>query len=637
MPSGRATLDFFAAQAAARRRTAVLVVACTLAVAATIAVVHAALWVALPGVPIAAGHGFWWPPLLGASAAGVLAVVAIGTAVELSGLREGGAALAERLGGVPVDPRADTAQQRLANVVEELSIAAGIPPPRTFVMPREAAVNAFAAGFSPDRAAVAVTRGALDALTREELQGVVAHELSHVVNGDARLSLQLVGVVGGLTILAQVGRVLLRPWGDVDGRTGRSRNPLVGVGLALLVAGAIGAFFARLVRFAVSREREYLADAASAQFTRNPGALASALVKVAQEGSAVGDPRAVEAAHLFFARAENGLLASLFSTHPPLEERIRRLAPHGVAAALAAAPPARPAPSAAAPGTPAAAATGLAQAAIAAIGRPGPGHVAAAAALLSALPPGLADAARSPRGAGAVVRALLLERGAEARDAQLLRAPLAPDVLADVRRVAPAVDAVPRPSRLSVLDLSLPALDTLAPAEARALTGDLAALAAAADRPTGFRWALQRVVRRRLAAQLGEKRAPLVRARTVEDVQVECLEVLSLLAWAGAANDAPAAQRALDAGVRALGAGAWRVLPPDRIGPARVDAALGALDAAAPPLKARVLGAAAACVLADGRVAANEAEILRAVSAAMGCPMPPLLAAEASPGAAAAS
>ena len=242
----------------------------------------------------------------------------------------GGEAVARMLGGRRVDPATqDPLERRFVNVAEEMALAAGLPVPALYLLEREASVNAFAAGYTTGHSVVAVTRGALERLDRDELQGVVAHELSHVLHRDTRLDLQLMAVVGGLGILSLCGRMLLRAVVyDTGSRTRRKGNPLWPLGLALLVAGAFGTLCGRLVRFAVARQREWLADAAAVQFTRNPDGLAKALQKIADGGSAVASPHTSEAAHLFFARATVGLLDGLFSTHPPIAERIRRIAPH---------------------------------------------------------------------------------------------------------------------------------------------------------------------------------------------------------------------------------------------------------------------------------------------------------------------
>jgi Zn-dependent protease with chaperone function len=612
----RATLDFFAAQSAARRRTAVLALLFALAWIGTIAVVYAIVAAVLGSYP-AAGLGL---VRVGADrtrdlagVAGIVSLVTLGGAL-VHGIRlasGGGAAVAELLGGARVDSgTVDPAERQLVNVVEEMAIAAGVPVPAVYVLSREEGINAFAAGFAPDRAVIAVTRGAIDALTRDELQGVVAHELSHVVNSDTRLNLQLMALVGGLTWLALAGRFLVRMgFGGDNGRVRVRRRPVLGFGIlgaAVWAAGSVGAFFGRLIRLAVSRTREHLADAAAVQFTRNPDGLAGALAKIARQGSVLHSPAAPEAAHLFFA---DGLASRLLATHPPVEERIRRIAPHLAPRLLAALPPIPP---------------GDEKRLAAAFARP-PAEVTLAPevirarALLDALSPALAVAAHDPAPAAALARALLADRDETSRALQLV-AIEEPALREEVARLAAALAEVDREGRMALLDLAAPALARIAPADGEALVRDLRALAAADGRTTVFEWAVERIVARRIAPRAAR---PAGRVRRVEDVQVECLEILSLLAWLGAA-DVAHAQAALDTALAALGtAGPWRILPRGRVGAARLEAALTTIDSATPGVKERVLAACEACVRADGTVLLpEEGEVLRAIAASLGVPAP---------------
>jgi len=634
-------MDFFAAQAAARRRTAVLVCWFALAFAGTVAAIWAGLGLVLQVSGPAAGALAFTPDLAAWVAGGVAVVTLGGSSVHRARLSAGGSAVATMLGGVPVDRASQVpGERRLVNVVEEMAIAAGLPVPALYVLPREPGINAFAAGFSPDRAVVAVTRGALDRLTRDELQGVVAHELSHVLNGDARLNLELLSLIGGITALAAVGRFLVQLTGDSSRSRSsfRSRRSaggaILAAGLVVWAAGAVGAFFGRLIRAAVSRQREFLADAAAVQFTRNPDGLAGALARIAQAGSKLESAFAPEAAHLLFA---DGLSSRWFASHPPIEARIKKLVPQGFlrvmrkAAEPGASGPAEPAPVAAlaepAPALAGARAPLTAAAFVASVGNPAPRHVAHAARVLRALPPEVQPAARAPAAAGALVRALLADGDPASRAVQL--GSLADTALrGEVERLARAVAGVAREDRMAVLDLALPALDGLVPDAAAALVRDLEALSAADGRTTVFEWAVLRIVRRRLARQLGLGARP-ARLRVLDEVEEDVLDVLSTLAWGGT-RDGAAAQAALEAALPVLGIRArWKVLPRDRVAAKRLEAALDRLDGAVPPLKARLVEACAAAVLSDGRVVPAEGELLRAIAASLGVPVPPLAVEEA--------
>ena len=264
-------------------------------------------------------------------AAPITAVAVIGTSlIKSAQIRGGGGAyVARSMGGRKIDMNTrDLGERRLVNVVEEMTIASGAPAPELFVLDDEPSINAFAAGWTADRAAIGVTRGALDQLDRRELQGVIAHELSHITNGDTRVKTRIVGWVFGIAVLTVLGRVLLHQMWWAPRRRGRDDSSgfiLIAAGVALLVIGAIGTLFARLVQAAVSRQREYLADATAVQYTRDPSGIGSALMKIGGSGSAsrIRTAHATEADHLFFTASFSSALA----THPPLPDRIRRLVP----------------------------------------------------------------------------------------------------------------------------------------------------------------------------------------------------------------------------------------------------------------------------------------------------------------------
>jgi Zn-dependent protease with chaperone function len=631
MAVARATFDFFDAQRSARWRSALLLLYYLLALPGVAAVIHLALWLGVSlsddgpeALPLASPELFVGALLL----TGV--VVGAGTLYHLWSLSRGGAeGLARSLGGEPLPLQALTeGDQRLRNVVEEMAIAAGLPVPTLYVLRGEPGINAFAAGFAPDRAVVAVTEGCLTQLTRDELQGVIGHELSHVQNGDMRLNLRLLALAGGLSALALVGRVML----DLGSSRGRSRDkgsgPVVLIGLGVLVAGAAGAFFARLIRAAVARQREYLADAASAQFTRNPAALAGALGKISSGGSALASPMAPEASHLLFAE---GRVRSWLADHPPPESRIRRLLALGESTPLpsfvqAAARPS-PAPATSAFGAPPPLVAALAGAAPPPGGPPPaaalPG-LAAATLLLDGLPPALAAAAREPFGARALCCAVLLDARPEVRARQLLLLGEGPEG-DEVKRLAPHLAAVDRARRLTLLDLALPALGALSAPQRAGLQAELRRLAEADGRLSLTEWVYLRVIDRRLA-RLGTAGRPIrPRAFTVEQVSVECRELLGLLARVGSRQEA-AAQAALDAGVAALGlAPTWRLPPVSEQGSIKLDAVLSVLEATPFELRARVLRACESCASSDGALTDGEVELLHAVADAVGMARPPRL------------
>jgi len=331
-------MDFFAHQDAARRNTKRLVVYFALAVVAIVGAVYTAVRLILFGVLLKQGQdvpAFWDPQVFTVTAGITLAVILVGSVYKIVALRQGGDAVAWMLGGRLLDPATtDLAERRLLNVVEEMAIASGVPVPQVYVLDKEKGINAFAAGFTPQDAVIGVTDGTVRLLSRDELQGVIAHEFSHLLNGDMRLNLRLIGVLHGILVIALIGYMILRSLrfsggGRSSKKGGGGVIAILLFGLALLIIGWVGVFFGRLIKSAVSRQREFLADAASVQFTRNPDGLAGALKKIGGygTGSRLTAPKAEEASHMFFGNALKPHQFAALETHPPLGQRVRRIEP----------------------------------------------------------------------------------------------------------------------------------------------------------------------------------------------------------------------------------------------------------------------------------------------------------------------
>jgi Zn-dependent protease with chaperone function len=319
--------DFFERQAVARRNTKWLVVMFVFAVIAIVGTTFVATAIALGAADSHGRVNLAFPFL---ASVGALVTIILGSLYKTAQLAAtGGTGVAERLGGRRVFPNTiDPVERRLLNVVEEMALASGVPVPPVFLLSEEQGINAFAAGYSPSDAVVGITRGTAQQLTRDQLQGVVAHEFSHILNGDMRLNLRLIGVLHGILLMGLLGREVLR-FGSYGGGNRRSKNDgvayLLIIGLAFMVLGFLGLFIGNLIKAAASRQREYLADASAVQFTRNPEGIAGALKRIgaAVFGSVIKSPRAAEASHMYFAEG----VSSLFASHPALHDRIRRVDP----------------------------------------------------------------------------------------------------------------------------------------------------------------------------------------------------------------------------------------------------------------------------------------------------------------------
>ena len=643
--------DFFTHQDLARRNTTRLVILFALAVVALVVSIDLLLAATMGylGRDPRTGAIDWAlaldPGIASLSVFGTLLVVGGGSLFKIAQLRGGGHVVAEELGGRRLHPdAADPTEQKILNVVEEMAIASGTPTPPVFLLDREQGINAFAAGFAPADAVIGITRGAVERLSRDELQGVMAHEFSHILNGDMRLNIRLMGMLHGILVIGILGYVILRMTAFSGYRSRRSRDgggaqlPILALGAGLMVAGFFGTFFGNLIKAAVSRQREFLADASAVQFTRQPSGLAGALKKIGglAAGSRVESPNAPQASHMFFGRATQGL-TGLFSTHPPLPERIRRIEPtwDGALAELGegAAPSAVAGVSALAAGGPGGdrPRTGIPAAVMAGavdhIGRPSEAHIGYAARLLRSLPAALVAAAHEPYGARALIYALLFNQDAGPRQAQLAHLEKAadPGVFAETRKLLPLVAQLDVRARLPLVDISLPALRELTPAQYDTFRQNVEILVRADDRMDLFEWSLHRILLHDLAAGRTKAHPSGVAHHTIEAVQAPFELLLSILAYAGA-RSARDASAAFEQGRRAAG------LPQatlHAVEAGRLDAlddALATLDQAAPQVKRGVLQAAVATVTADRQVTATEAELLRAISASLGAPMPPLLA-----------
>ena len=625
-------MDFFESQERAKRNTSWLVALFIMGVIATVVSVHVVLSLA-----VSRGNVFD-PSMFALSVGSVLAVVGVGTAVKFAQMSHGGAAVAQAMGGTQVDPASrDPDERRVLNVVEEMALARGVRVPPIYLM-EDQTINAFAAGNSEQDSVIGVTRGCIHALSRDELQGVMAHEFSHIFHRDTRLNMRLVAWLGGIFAVSMVGRILIRS--QMYSRPSRDKNNSaavgLGIGVALFIIGIVGYFFGRIIQSAVSRQREFLADASAVQYTRNPDGIAGALEKIARgAGSQLSAPAAAEFSHFFFA---NGI-ASLFSTHPPIEDRIARIrgakmvaagvtavaatganAPTTTAAATAGVirplPTTRASSVAALQGVSAAAIHGARRT----MGSLNPHDIGMAHSLIAGLPKSVVDASQNPFSARAVICSLLLTRDQRERQAQLAGIAATDPALASATDALQQIATITPRQRLPVIELCAASLIQLSPAQYQQFRAVLAQLIATDSQVDRLEWTVRVILRSAIEGPIAAK-DPTARA-TVADVAL----VVSVLAWSGASDEAGVAR-------------AWRAARgSESLLPAAQTAAhlctLDALDGSLQRLSNAKLGikrnlvdACVACVAADGQTTVEEAELLRAVCASIGAPMPPIASA----------
>ncbi|MHB1616263.1 MAG: M48 family metallopeptidase [Metallibacterium sp.] len=674
-------MDFFAHQADARRHSRRMVVLFVLAVLAIVAAVDALIFVVF-GLASSNPDGSVQVPLqtLIAVSLGVIGVIALASMYRSASLRGGGGAVARGLHATPVPPDTNNpAWRRLRNVIEEVAIAAGVPVPEIYVLEQEPGINAFAAGYSPSDAAICVTQGCLETLNRDELQGVIAHEYSHVLNGDMHLNIRLMGVVFGIVVLSVIGRQLLNAafWtgGSIGVGGGRGRrdngNALWAIGLGLLVIGGIGVFFARLIKASVARSRETLADASAVQFTRQTTGISGALKKIGalEVGSQFTQVHGEEVSHMLFGEGHNW--SALFATHPPLEQRIRALepgfnvaefeliakrwqslvrSPHGddprasatglmpreilmatvtgVAVVSGAAPAVAVAPILSSASLPSVdTRTPIAAAAVAAqVGQADHADFAAAAQVRNAVPDELIAAARAPQQALPLVLALALamEGAARAQQAQLIAQAFAAPVAEAVGVLAPAVARLHPLTRLPLAAMAFPALRRQPRAEIEKLIATLAQMAHADGEVALDEYCLATLVRVQALDALDPARGFVAGSRKLIDCKDQALLVLALLAEFGH-DDAAGAARAFQLGVQEMLPDLGASYAPPGDWQAQLDAALAQLDQLAPAGKELLVRGLTRAVREDGQVRVAEAELLRVVCAALHCPLPLVL------------
>ncbi len=609
------TMNFFRAQDEARGRTTKLIVLLVLAIVVLAGTLYA---LAVLGQYKLSRRGEldWFQGDLFFWTAGVALIVIIGgSLLRIAELSKGGGAIAERLGGRLLTANtADLAERRYLNVVQEMALASGLPVPLCYVIDSDETINAFAAGNSPQDAAVGVTRGALRNLNRDELQGVIAHEFSHIGNGDMRLNLRLIGAIAGLTALAQLGYIFFRLAGHVRGKNSAPiALGMVLVGVVVLLIGSGGILFGKIIQASVSRQREYLADASAVQFTRNPLGLASALRKVAGLSGAQREASSaeLEAQHMFFAGSA-GFLESLFSSHPPIDERIRRVDPafdghipdvtpvaitddepvSGLSGRAVVTPPPLPSPARAVP-------TDL--------------QIQDSVGFRGVIPGALRAASEDPVSAMAVVLGLILRHDPAQRAAQLAQAEglAGGEVVKEARRLDALLRGVPAGSRVALLDLSMPALRQLSPAQVAAFRKALERAGYEAEDGL-IVLLIQASMRRYLSTDKNPPSRP-------GDLAAACGLVLSAVVQTSG-EDAAAQGRAyvLGAGVLGMPNLPAAMVPTAQVDLAKVDEALAVIAGQTVPARRQFVRAIGAAMLHDGRAEPAEVEIVRAVADSLG-------------------
>ena len=531
----------------------------------------------------------------------------------------------------------DINERRLVNVVEEMSIASGTPVPRIYVLDNEPAINAFVAGLRPTETVLVVTRGSLENFDRDELQGVIGHEYSHIFNGDMRINVRLMAVLAGILIIAQAGRVLMRSSSRSRGK-GSGQAGLIGLGLFII--GYVGLFFGGLIKASISRQREFLADASSVQFTRNPDGIAGALWKIKQhmEGSLLNNSHSDDISHFCFGEAVRFRLTSLMATHPPLEDRIRAIDPGYISRAGSGQlkKPGSPESISQLPGKIHTAAAGFAPAATAmaqisadkvgnSVGEVNASHLEYAERLHAAIPDELLQAVHEIDSVQNAVYAMVIAGMREEDRKPALDILYTGSSWIDTDKITALsiqVKAAGARSRLALINMALPSLKSMPEIQQTGFLTTLESLIKSDKRYTVFEFALFTILNGHLTEAAGRNTREKYFKYT--DVIREINILLSILARTGADDD-NAAGLVHDRIIRLFTNESLSLVPKSDCTLTVISSALHELNLLSPLLKKTVIEACADCVIHDGKVLPAEAELLQAISVSLDCPLPPIL------------
>jgi Zn-dependent protease with chaperone function len=681
-------MNFFEQQDLAHRNTKRLVFLLCLAVISLIAITTlmfsaAFYYMELNTLGMMTNTGLWhgmsqtmsWKIVAGISVT-VCTVIILGSLYKLIQLSSGGRAVAEALGGRPLNViNANADEKKILNVVEEMAIASGTPVPPVYLI-EDDAINAFAAGHTPQDAVIGVTRGCIHLLTRDELQGVIAHEFSHIFHGDMRLNLRLVALLNGILLLGLIGEFLLRSsgyrraFGPNNFSSSKNKSPaaMMGLGFGLVIIGYTGTFFGKLIKAAVSRQREFLADASAVKFTRNPDGIGGALKKLGgyAGGSKIDAANASEYSHLFFGE---GTGASNFfnalATHPPLEQRIKRIDPHwdgqfshinayqetqqsnvgentyieegrlgakpedallfviaGSQALNDSHQNVNVQPTFDTPQTANEFAVCVDQA-FQAIGQPNQSHLAYAQQTLNSISTQLHDAAHNPWEAQALMFGLLLnkEMNTQAEQWQILEKVFSETQIQSLKPWALQASLLEPRLRLALLDISLPALKQLSLPQYQLFKTAMSSVIRANDHTDLIEWSFFRIITHNL-----EPRKSPHRFVDLTQLRNEACTLLSIIAYAGA-DSIEDAQAAFNSSKTLLGFDDAVLMNEADYSLMDLDLAITRLNALKPLQKPKLLKAMSQCVLADQNITVLEAELFRAIADTLDCPVPPLIVA----------
>lgn len=635
-------MNFFKSQDIARKNTRYLVVLFLLAIISLIVLTNLLVILVFNHLNVNVvsteihKSRFDWNTIMIVSAA-VTGIILLGSLYKVLSLSSGGARVAEMMNAeLIVEDSGDANKQKILNVVEEMSIASGTPVPPVYLLDEDG-INAFAAGYKASDAVIGITRGAIEHLSRDQLQGVVAHEFSHIFNGDMRLNIRLIGILHGITVIGSIGYFLLRSNSHSRHRSSKnsSSGPILGLGLGLMVIGYAGTFFGNMIKAAVSRQREFLADASAVQFTRNPDGIAGALKRIGGDatGSVLENANASEISHAFFCQGISTYFEGLFSTHPPLEMRIKKIEPYWdgqyeyapVEVQQVAVEEEDSSDQKKTAVMASVAAVMGADAIIESVGQPNIGHLDYAHQLIKNIPADLLAAAHEPCGARALIYFMVLDKDAAMQKKQLqhLMAHADPGAYRETVKLCNKIGTVKNEQRIALIDIALSSLRQLSKKQYQLFKNNLNILIKMDDKITLSEWIVEKIVIHHLS-RVFEKRRSEKEKLSLKKTQNECAVLLSVLVYASKQQDIKP-ETAFQHAIEKLGDFKIELLDKKAINLNSLNQALDRLVKLKPLEKPALLKACAACITADKNISNTEGELFRAIADTLDCPMPPLV------------
>lgn len=625
-------MDFFQSQDIARRNSVRLVIFFILAVLCLIAMTNLLVMLVfgyiesseegLNAATVAAQFDwqvFWLISI------GVSIIVAAGSLYKILALSAGGSVVADLLGGRLINQNtADPYERRVLNVVEEMAIASATPVPPVYLLNSEEAINAFAAGYKPGDAVIGVTRGTIRNLNREELQGVIAHEFSHILHGDMRLNIRLIGVLHGILVIGLIGYHILRSIRGSD----KDSAPVAVLGIGLMVIGYAGTFFGSMIKASVSRQREFLADASAVQFTRNIDGIAGALKKIGgfSSGSILETANAPAMSHAYFSDGVDSLLQNIFATHPPLAQRIKRIEPGWNGRYLSvtstdATPVTRPTAEPGQAQQQALAGTVIAAQMLASVGQTTQQQLNHAAAMIQQIPQEIYQSVHEPYAARAVIYSLLIQGNDVMQEKQLAHIKQFADagVYEITTRFYLPIKRLGVEYRLPLIDMCLPALRQLSPQQYQMFKKNISVLIKMDNDVNLFEWCLHKIISHYLDPVFGKSRVRTEKYSSLKALRKNISVLLSMLAHTCAGHNA---QQAFNAAAKQLHMPHLEFILRESFKSSEFNQSLNILARLKPLLKPQLLKACLTCITYDRDYSAQDMELMRAIGSVLDCPIP---------------